>query len=152
MPDSIVANALREVEPLSVDETVAAAARRILAAGLPALPAVGKDRRFAGIFGEREFMGAAFPAYLRQLASARMVSRRLDEAIELRQSCRLEPIANHLTPNHITVSADYSDTQLAEIFLHHDVLIVPVLESGQVRGVVTRADFFRAVLERLTKL
>jgi CBS-domain-containing membrane protein len=149
MPNSIVAGALREIEPLRADESIEGAAKRILAAGVPALPAIGKDQQFAGIFGEREFMGAAFPAYLRELGSARMVPRRLDEAIELRQSCRHEPIANYLTHNHIIVNADFSDTQLAEIFLHHDVLIVPVIESGQVRAVVTRADFFRALMERL---
>ena len=38
---------------------------------------------------------------------------------------------------------DASDVQLAETFLHHRVLIVPVVDGGRVIGVVTRADFFR---------
>lgn len=149
MANSIVSNALIEIEPLRVDETIEAAARKVLAAGVPALPAVGEDQTFAGIFGEREFMAAAFPGYLRELGSARMVSRSLDEAIELRQACRDEPIEQYLTPDHIVVDADSSDTQLAEIFLHHDVLIVPILNGGHVRAVVTRGDFFRALVERL---
>jgi CBS domain-containing protein len=149
MPNSIVANALVEIEPLRVEETIEAAAEKVLAAGVPALPAVGEDQVFAGIFGEREFMAAAFPGYLRELGSARMVSRTLDQAIELRQSCRDEAIAKYLTRDHIVVDADFSDTQLAEIFLHHDVLIVPILNGGRVRAVVTRGDFFRALVQRL---
>jgi CBS domain-containing protein len=150
MTGSILRDALVEIEPLRVEETVEAAAEKVLAAGVPALPAVGEDQVFAGIFGEREFMAAAFPGYLRELGSARMVPRTLDEAIELRQSCRDEPIAEYLTRDHIVVDADFSDTQLAEIFLHHDVLIVPILSGGRVRAVVTRGDFFRALVGRLT--
>jgi CBS domain-containing protein len=150
MASSIVRDALVEIEPLRVEETIEAAARKVLAAEVPALPAVREDQRFAGIFGERELMAAAFPRYLRELGSARMVPRTLDEAIELRQSCRSEPIAEYLTRDHIVVDVDFSDTQLAEIFLHHDVLIVPILIRGRVRALVTRGDFFRALVERLT--
>ena len=53
----------------------APAARRVIEAGLPALPAVDDDGRFAGIFGEREFMAALFPGYVGELASAAMISR-----------------------------------------------------------------------------
>ena len=61
MPDSIVKETLREIVPLDADELIGPAARRVIDAGLPALPAVEKDGRFAGIFGEREFMAALFP-------------------------------------------------------------------------------------------
>ena len=37
---------------------------------------------------------------------------------------------------------------MAEIFLHHRVLIVPVTDGGRVVGVITRGDFFRSVAER----
>ena len=82
MPDSIVRSTLREIEPLSVTDTVATAIRRILDEGLPALPAVDEDGKFAGIFGEREFMRALFPGYMDTLKSAAMVSRSIDETIE----------------------------------------------------------------------
>ena len=44
--------------------------RPLLDSGLPALPVVDERERFAGIFGEREFMGALFPGYLDQLKGA----------------------------------------------------------------------------------
>jgi len=148
MPDSIVNKALREVEPLAADELIGPAARRVIEEGLPALPAVEEDGRFAGIFGEREFMAALFPGYVGELASAAMVSRSVDETIERRSECSGESIRRYLTTDHVTVEDSYSDTQLAEIFLHHRVLIVPVATKGRVHGVITRGDFFAGLVGR----
>lgn len=148
MPDSIVKKALREVEPLDADELIGPAARRVVDEGLPALPAVERDGRFAGIFGEREFMAALFPGYVGELASAAMISRSVDETIERRSHCSEEPIRRYLTTDHVTVEDEFSDTQLAELFLHHRVLIVPVATAGRVHAVVTRHDFFCALVER----
>jgi CBS domain-containing protein len=148
MPDSIVRSTLREVEPLDADELVAVAARRVVDSGLPGLPAVERDGRFAGIFGEREFMTALFPGYVGQLGSAAMIRRSVDESIERRESCRSEAIRKYLTTDHITVSDDYSDTQLAETFLHHRVLVVPITTDGKITAVVTRSEFFAALVDR----
>jgi CBS domain-containing protein len=152
MPDSIVRETLREIEPLDADEAVGAAARRVIEAGLPALPAVEADGRFAGIFGEREFMAALFPGYVRELASAAMVSRSVDETIERRSHCADEPIRRYLTTDHVLVEDDFSDTQLAELFLHHRVLIVPIATRGRVHAVVTRHDFFRGLVGRFGEI
>jgi CBS domain-containing protein len=149
MPDSIVKETIREVEPLSADDTVGKAARRVIDSGLPGLPAVEDDGSFAGIFGEREFMVALFPGYVGELASAAMISRSIDETIERRDWCRDELIREYLTTDHVLLNDDYSDTQLAEVFLHHRVLVVPLASDGRVHAVVTRSDFFRALAERL---
>ena len=148
MPESIVNETLQEIEPLHADDLIGPAARRVIDAGLPALPAVEQDGRFAGIFGEREFMAALFPGYVGELASAAMVSRSVDETIERRSDCAAQPIRRWLTTDHVLVEDDYSDTQLAELFLHHRVLIVPIATEGRVHAVVTRHDFFRALAER----
>lgn len=148
MPDSIVKKALREIEPLGADELIGPAARKVIDEGLPALPAVERDGRFAGIFGEREFMAALFPGYVGELASAAMISRSVDETIERRSRCSEEPIRRYLTTDHVLVEDDFSDTQLAELFLHHRVLIVPIAAAGRVHAVVTRHDFFCALVER----
>jgi CBS domain-containing protein len=148
MPDSIVKDTIREVGPLRADESVGTAARKVIAADLPALPVVDGEGEFVGIFGEREFMEAFFPGYVGTLASSRMISRTMDESIERRLSCREEPVSEYLTTDHVLVEDDYSDTQLAELFLHHRVLIIPIATKGKVHAVVTRNDFFRALAER----
>ena len=148
MPDSIVKSTLREIEPLDVDAPVAAAARAVVDSGLPALPVVESDGRFAGIFGEREFMEALFPGYMRELSSAAMVRRSIDDTIERRESCRTEPLRDHLTTDHVVVEDEFSDTQLAEIFLHHRVLVVPIATKGRIHAVVTRGDFFAELVAK----
>jgi CBS domain-containing protein len=151
MPDSIVKETLREIEPLHADDLVGIAAPRVVETGLPALPAVEDDGRFAGIFGEREFMAALFPGWVGELASSAMISRTIDDAIERRESCREEPIRKYLTTDHVLVEDDYSDTQLAELFLHHRVLIIPIATEGRVHAVVTRHDFFEGLVTRLAE-
>ena len=148
MPKSIIKQTLREIEPLRADDLIGPAARRVVELGLPALPAVEADGKFAGIFGEREFLAALFPGYVGELASGAMISRSADETIERRSHCSAEPIRRYLTRDHVLVEDDYSDTHLAEIFLHHRVLIVPVATAGKVHALITRHDFFCALVGR----
>jgi CBS domain-containing protein len=148
MPDSIVRRTVREVEPLRNTDSVGAAAARVVEAGLPALPVIDETGRYAGIFGEREFMAALFPGYFEELTSARMVRQSIDDTIERRVECRSEPIRRYLTTDHVLVEDDFADAQIAEIFLHHRVLIVPIATRGHVHAVVTRNDFFRSLVER----
>jgi CBS-domain-containing membrane protein len=149
MPDRITSQIVREVQPLAADELIGVAARRVLDSGLPALPAVEADGSLAGIFGEREFMRALFPGYVGELASGAMIRRSLDQAIDRRLTCASEPIRAYLTTDHVAVEDEFSDTQLAEIFLHHRVLIVPIATAGRVHAVVTRNDLFAAMVDRL---
>ena len=71
------------------------------------VPAVEADGRFAGIFGEREFMAALFPGYVGELGSAAMVSRSVDETIERRADCAEQPIRHWLTTDHVLVEDDF---------------------------------------------
>jgi len=148
MPDSIVKETIREIEPLSIDDNVAEAAKRVIEMKLPGLPAVDSDGKFAGIFGEREFLGALFPGYMNELSSTAMIKRSIDHTIDRREECAAESIKKYLTTDHVLVEDDYSDTQLAELFLHHRVLVIPIATKGKVHAVVTRSDYFEAVARR----
>ena len=147
-PRSLSEMALHHPPLLHTGDTVEAAVRAVLESELPALAVVDERDRFAGIFGEREFMSALFPGYLAQLRHAAYLPRTLDAALEKRDACRHEPIGKYLTTDHVDVGPDFSDTQVAEIFLHHRVLVVPVVADGHVEGLLTRRDFFRALAER----
>jgi CBS domain-containing protein len=149
MPKALIEETVVEVEPLPASEPIGSATRKVIASGLPALPAVDERGKFAGIFGEREFMAAFFPGYMRDLASAAAIRRTIDETIERRLGCVEEPIRDYLTTDHVLVDDDHSDTQLAEIFLHHRVLVIPIATGGRVHAVVTRSDFFRALASRV---
>jgi CBS domain-containing protein len=148
-PQRIASTVRREVPLLRDDECVRDAVRQIIENDVPALPVVDDRGRLLGIFGEREFIGALFPGYLKTLGYAGFIPRSLDEALEKRATCLDERVAKHMNTDHIDVGEDFSDTELAEIFLHHRVLIIPIVDGGRVSGIVTREDFFRALAERL---
>ena len=150
-PRAISQRTMREPETIRTDDSIEDAVGRLLASELPALPVADRSGRYAGIFGEREFMSALFPGYLDQLRSAAFLGRSLDETLEKRDRCRSERVQQHMNREHIDVDPDHSDTQLAEIFLHHRVLIIPIVDHGHVTGVITRSDFFDALAQRFLK-
>ena len=149
MPREITSLVTRDVPLLREQELIRDAVRRVLDSGLPALPVVDEDDRFAGIFGEREFMQALFPGYVGSLKGAGFVGRSIEDVLEKRGTCAAETVKQHYNDERIGVDEDFADLQVAEVFLHHRVLIVPVLgDDRRVLGIVTRSDFFRALAER----
>jgi CBS domain-containing protein len=147
-PRSLSDDILREVPCLHTSDSVEMAVCKIVEAEVPALPVLDANGSYRGIFGEREFMGALFPGYLDQLQGAAFLPRSIDAALEKRETCRREPIDRYLNTDHVEVGLDHSDTQVAETFMHHRVLIIPVVDGDRVRGIITRRDFFGALAER----
>jgi CBS domain-containing protein len=146
----ISAPLVRDTPVLRPDDAVEDAVRVMLESGLPALPVVDEKSHLVGVFGEREFMAALFPGYVGELRFAGFVRKGFDETLETRDAtCRREPVRKFMTTDHVEVDVDASDVQVAETFLHHRVLIVPVCENKRVTGVITRSDFFRKLAERL---
>ncbi len=148
-PQRIASTVRREVPLLREDACLRDALGQIIDADVAALPVIDATGKLRGIFGEREFIGALFPGYLTTLGYAGFIPRSLDEALEKRATCASEPVSAHMNTDHIDVGEDFSDTQLAEIFLHHRVLIVPIVDKGRVTGIITREDFTRALAQRL---
>jgi CBS domain-containing protein len=148
-PNTLTDPLLREVPTLAASEPLGDAVRKVIESALPALPAVDEHGSYCGIFGEREFITAVFPGYLGELKHAGFVPRSLESALEKRAGCKREPVRDWMNTEHVDVGPDFSDAQVAEIFLHHRVLLVPVVEHRRVLGVITRNDFFRALAERV---
>jgi CBS domain-containing protein len=149
MPRSIASLLQRDVPLLHAEMPVGEAVKMVVDADLPALPVVDTEERYAGIFGEREFITAIFPGYVKSLGYAAFVPKSAEDAIEKRRACSSEPVAQHMNDEHIDVAPDFSDLQLAEIFIHHRVLVIPVVDGGRVCGLVTRTEFFKALAERV---
>lgn len=139
---------IQAAEPLREDDRIADAVRALRDSGLPALPVVDGEGKLTGLFGEREFFQALFPGYVGELGYAGFVQGRLDDALEKRAACAAEPVADHMNTEHVSVEEDFSDVGVAEVFLHHRVLIVPVERDGRPIGVVTRSAFFARLADR----
>ena len=85
----------------------------------------------------------------RPVEAALAMHRDIDEAIDRREGCAEEPIRAYLTTDHVVVGDDSADTQLAELFIHHRVSVIPIATEGRVHAVLSRNDFFRALAERI---
>ena len=145
MSTNLAQELLRSAPLLRGDDTVAVAARALLEGDLRALPVVDARERFVGVFGEREFLGALFPGYVGELHNAAFITAALDDTIERRLACAGEPVASFVIKDHVDVPRDASDLDVAETFLHHRVLILPVLKERRVVGIIDRRDFFAAL-------
>ncbi|MDW5596979.1 CBS domain-containing protein [Conexibacter stalactiti] len=141
---------LSHVPVLRADRPLREAVEALRQVDVPALPVADGRGSFCGIFGEREFIEAIFPGYIKELRYAGFLPRSLDVAIERRSGCLDEPVLRFTNREPIAVTEGFSDAELAETFLHHRVLIVPVLDAERrVMGVVTRRTFFEIVSDRL---
>ncbi len=147
-PQTLGEMLIRRVPLLRDDQDLMTAVEAVMDSKLPALPVVGSEGRLVGIFGEREFITAISPGYIGELKYAGFVPEVVDEWLEKRGECLREPVLKHANTEHIDVGAEWSDAQLAEIFLHHRVLIIPVVHEDEVMGVITRSDFFTALAKR----
>jgi CBS domain-containing protein len=150
-PNTIADLIRRDAPTFAETATIAEGLAALRTTGLPALAVTDERGRYAGIFGEREFFAALFPGYVRDLGYAAFVPSSIAAALEKRGGCLAEPIGRWMHADHLEASTDVSDLQLAETFLHHDVLIVPICDAGTVIGVITRRDFFNALADRLAR-
>ena len=148
-PQKLTELTIRDAPTLRHDEPLGPAVQKLLDRDVPALPVVGPDGRYAGIFGEREFLKALFPGYVGELRSASFLRHSMDDVLERRTECREEQVSKYMLTEHVDVDPDVSDLHVTEIFLHHHVLVVPVVENGVVKGLILRRDFFRLCAERL---
>lgn len=148
-PRRVVQLVRRDVPVLVHDTTVEAAVRALLESDLPALPVADRAGGYAGIFGEREFIGALFPRYVQSLGYAGFVPQSMEAVLDKRRGALGEPVLTYVNTEHVDVPENVSDVALAETFLHHRVLVVPITQDRRVRGVVTRADFFAQLAGRL---
>jgi CBS domain-containing protein len=150
-PRSVTDPLVRDCPVLLATDPIDDAVRALLATDLPALPVADADGHLRGIFGEREFFTALFPGYLTQMSSAGFVPKSLERTLEKRAACRTEPVERYMNTEHVDLGTDFSDTGVAETFLHHRVLIVPIVDGGKVIGVITRTAFFHAIAGRFLK-
>ena len=151
-PDKLARAIIREVPLLESDDTVADAVPKIIEAGVSALPIVDAKGRLYGVFGEREFIGAMFPGYLRELSSAAFVPLTIDEAIAKRLDSGDDPVSKYANTDKVAAGPEHSDAQLAETFLHHRVRIIPIVDADKrVLGIITRSDFFQVLGERFAE-
>lgn len=104
-----------------------------------------------GLFGAEQVLRGLFPEYLEDLHHTAFATEDVAAFLE-----RADPVLDESVERHmekaIIVDAESSAMHVAERFLHSRLPALPVVARGQFVGMLVRADFCRAMLERTESL
>jgi CBS domain-containing protein len=117
--------------------TVEAAATLMTAKSVTALPVLDDGGSLAGMVGESDLLWHRVPA---------------DPTAHLRPLPDTDPgqrpgmVAEVMSPYPVTTRPDTDVAEVAEAMLEYDVRSIPVLEDGDLVGIVSRRDILRAMV------
>jgi CBS domain-containing protein len=123
----------------TVEQTtkVAAAATLMTAKSVTALPVLDEAGGLVGMVGESDLLWHRVPA---------------DPTAHLRPLPAIDPaerpglVAEVMSPYPVTTRPDIDVAEAAEAMLEYDVRSIPVLEDGDLVGIVSRRDILRAMV------
>jgi CBS domain-containing protein len=139
--------------PITVTEadSLEAAARKMLDAGIGCLPVVGADGKIVGIVTESSFTarnkGVPFSTFRAPQLLGRWISG--DGVEKIYEEARSTPVSEIMSKPVITVNEDDGVTRAVELMLKHDVNRLPVVRDGEPVGIVARHDLLRMMLSDL---
>lgn len=141
-----LAELVRRVEPLRATDDLAHAADRLADAG-GGLPVVDDDGRLEGYIAERDVLEALFPPYLQQFRNTEFLTKDFPSLVRRAKEAAGQAVADHMTREPLAVDIDDSESHAAELFLHHGVRSLPVVDAeSRVIGVVRLADMIQSLL------
>jgi CBS domain-containing protein len=117
--------------------TVDAAAALMTAKSVTALPVLDESGAVVGMVGESDLLWHRVPA---------------DPAAHLRPLPAIDPadrpglVVEVMSPYPVTVRPDTDVAEAAEAMLEYDVRSIPVLDDGDLVGIVSRRDILRAMV------
>ncbi len=104
-----------------------------------------------GLFGGEQLLRGLFPKYLEDLHHTAFATEDIAVLLE-----RADPILEDSVERHmekaIVVDVESSAMHVAERFLHSRLPALPLVAGERFAGMLVRADFCRAMLERSESL
>lgn len=128
------------------DATVLEAAKLLLNMHVSAMPVLEEDGSMAGIVSEADLVGLT--AAGAKAATAGMLRELADEtgapaAYEFASATKVTEV---MSRNVITVDANASLLEVAELMREHKIKRIPVLEGRAVVGMISRVDLLKALI------
>ncbi len=128
-----------DVETIGPDEPLKEAARRMVQHGIGGLPVVDDEGALVGIITESDFVDAEAGRRSNRRAKLLRFFDRPEEFPDRERS-----VSDVMTPVVHTVAPDSDHTEAARLMQSKGVKRLPVVDSGRVVGVVSRADLMRS--------
>ncbi len=117
------------------DATFGEASRVLSSSKLAAIAVVDAERRVAGVFTQDAQLRGLFPGYLGELRHTAFLGDDAERLAERALAVGVEPVTAYVTKAP-SLDADESHTHAAELFLHHGLAALPVVEEGRFLGML----------------
>ena len=122
-----------DVLTVTPDDSLKAAARRMVEAGVSGLPVVGEDGKLVGIITEADFLEREADRSHRRLLDALM--HKPGTVVEA------ETVGEVMSTHPVIIYPEASVTEAARVMSHHHVKRLPVVnDEGILRGIISRGD------------
>lgn len=122
-----------DVLTVSPEDSLKAAARRMVEAGVSGLPVIASDGKLVGIITEADFLEREADRSHRRLLDALM--HKQDRIVEA------ETVGEAMSTHPVVIYPEASVTEAARVMSHHHVKRLPVVnDEGLLQGIVSRGD------------
>lgn len=122
-----------DVLMVSPEDSLKAAARMMVEAGVSGLPVVDNDGRLVGMITEADFLEREADRSDRRLLDALM--HKPDTVVEA------ETVGEVMSTHPVVIYPEASVTEAARVMSHHHVKRLPVVnDEGMLQGIVSRGD------------
>ena len=138
---------IRKVVTVSPETSYEDAARILYDHKVSGAPVVDAHGTVVGILSEKDLFRAMFPLYKEYLDDPQAYRDQEEQEEHIRE-LRREPVEKFMKHPVVAVEADAPILCAGGLLLARGLHRLPVLEHGQLVGIVTRENIFRQVLRR----
>jgi CBS-domain-containing membrane protein len=111
------------------------ASRALSASKLAAIAVVDAEQRVVGVFTQDAQLRGLFPGYLAELRHTAFLDDDAEGLAERARTVGADPVTRYATKAP-SLDAGESHTHAAELFLHHGIAALPVVDGGRFLGML----------------
>jgi CBS domain-containing protein/mannitol/fructose-specific phosphotransferase system IIA component (Ntr-type) len=127
------------------ESSLAEAARLLVGGQMGAVPVVAESGALVGMLSYRELLRYLVPSYIQLMTTGETPGA--GSRAKAAPDPQTTPVREAMARNVLCVSEDQSVAEVAQLLASKDVERVPVVDDGILRGLLTRADIVRKLLE-----
>jgi CBS domain-containing protein len=135
----------RRVISVAPEATIFEAAHLMLKNHVSGLPVIGENGKLVGIVSEGDFLHRAETGTVRKRSALLDAFLGPESSAEAYMHSHGVKVHEIMAPKPISVSEDTPLDQVVHLMESHDVKRLPVLRDSKVVGIVSRANFMRAL-------
>lgn len=134
---------VKDVRSLSPDISARDALYRILNQHISGLPVIDENGKLVGMFTEKDVLRYILPSYVEQVGKF-IYGQTPKAIINKLQNLDTVKVKDIMRKDVVTIPPDASLGEAAHIILTQKARRIPVVERGQVIGIIAREDILKA--------